>query len=134
MSSPAFATRRLGGPPDAIAPDGAEVRVLCATARGGMAAFTLPPGAVARAVAHRTVEELWCVTAGRGRIWRKLGGREEVTDLAPGTSIAIPTGAHFQFRCDGDAPLHILAATMPPWPGEAEAHPVPGKWESTVEG
>jgi mannose-6-phosphate isomerase-like protein (cupin superfamily) len=134
MSSPAFATKRLGGPPDAIAPDGSDVRVLCATGRGGMALFTLAPGAVARPVAHRTVEELWYVIAGAGRLWRRLGERQEVTDLAPGTSIAIPTGAHFQFRCDGEVPLQIVAATLPPWPGDGEAYPVPGKWQPTVGG
>lgn len=40
-----LATKRAGAAPDAIAPDGSEVRVLCATARGTMALFKLPPGA-----------------------------------------------------------------------------------------
>ena len=33
--------------PDAIAPDGSEVRILAGVAAGSMAQFTLPPGAVA---------------------------------------------------------------------------------------
>jgi mannose-6-phosphate isomerase-like protein (cupin superfamily) len=45
----------------AMAPDGSEVRILSRTARGSMALFTLPPGAVAKAVMHRTVDELWYV-------------------------------------------------------------------------
>ena len=94
-----------------------------------MAIFTLAPGAVSRPVAHRTVEELWYVTAGAGRLWRKRGDHEAVTDLAPGVSLAIPPNTHFQFRCEGPTPLVIVAATMPPWPGESEARPVPGKWE-----
>ena len=117
---------------DAIAPDGSEVRLLCATSRGSMARFTLPPGAVSRAVAHRTVEELWCITAGSGRMWRKSGACEEVTELAAGCSLTIPTGTHFQFRCDGTAPLEAVAVTMPPWPGEDEAYAVASLWQATL--
>jgi mannose-6-phosphate isomerase-like protein (cupin superfamily) len=115
-----------------MAPDGSEVRILCALARGGMAMFTLMPETVAKAVAHRTVEELWCITRGRGRLWRKAGDQEEVTDLMPGISVAIPTGAQFQFRNDGTEPLEIIAATMPPWPGEGEAYFVTGTWDPTL--
>jgi mannose-6-phosphate isomerase-like protein (cupin superfamily) len=130
VPSAEFPTARLSGPPDAIAPDGSEVRILCATSRGGMASFTLPPGAVAKAVAHHTVEEIWYVVSGRGRLWRKRGAAETVTDLVPGVSAAIAPGTHFQFRCDGAEALSILAATMPPWPGEGEACFVDGKWET----
>ncbi len=121
-----------GAMPDAIAPDGSEVRVLCGVSRGGLALFTLRPGAIAHAVTHRTVEELWYVLAGQGRIWRRLGGQEDITDLAAGLSLSIQTGTQFQFRCDGDAPLVVLGATMPPWPGAAEAIPVTGPWAPTA--
>jgi mannose-6-phosphate isomerase-like protein (cupin superfamily) len=94
--------------------------------------FTLPPGAVAKAVAHHTVEEIWYVVAGSGRLWRRRGAEEEVTGLAPGLSVAIPTGTHLQFRCDGEAALVIVAATMPPWPGDREAYAVPGRWPATI--
>jgi mannose-6-phosphate isomerase-like protein (cupin superfamily) len=125
-------SKRGGQLPDAVAPDGAEVRLLCGLARGGLALFSLPPGAVAKPVAHRTVEELWFVVAGTGRIWRKLGAEEEITDLAAGLSLAIPTGTRFQFRCDGAEPLVILGATMPPWPGPDEAYFVEGPWPATL--
>ena len=125
-------TRRIGDTPDAIAPDGSEVRLLGASARGSMAAFRLAPGVVSKAVAHRTIEEIWYFTAGRGRMWRRLGEAEEVTELARGVAITIPTGMHFQFRCDGGEPLEAVAVTMPPWPGADEAYPVAGKWEPTV--
>ncbi|MBV8133738.1 MAG: cupin domain-containing protein, partial [Alphaproteobacteria bacterium] len=65
-------------------------------------------------------------------IWRRLGDREEITDVAPGVSITIPTGTHFQFRCDGGEPLEVIAVTMPPWPGADEAYSVSEIWESTV--
>ncbi|MBW4091855.1 MAG: cupin domain-containing protein [Proteobacteria bacterium] len=129
---PEFQTGQAAAIPDAIAPDGSEVRLLCAGPRASMALFTLPLGAVARAVVHRTVEELWYVVAGTGRIWRRQGqGREEIVALQPGGSISLPTGTSFQFRCDGAEPLVVVGATMPPWPGAEEAVPVPGIWEPT---
>lgn len=131
----ALATARLGAgtaAPDAIAPDGCEVRVLCASSRGSMAHFRLPPGAVAHAVAHRTVEEIWFVVAGSGRLWRRLGEREEITPLGPGVSVTIPLGAHFQFRNDAGFPLDIDGVTMPPWPGTEEAYAVEGAWPATI--
>ena len=127
-----FETRSISAEPDAIAPDGSEVRVLGSLPRGSMAAFRLAPQAASRAVAHRTVEEIWYFTAGYGRMWRKLGDREEITEVAPGVSITIPTGTQFQFRSDGNEPLEAVAVTMPPWPGADEAYAVTGTWAPTV--
>jgi mannose-6-phosphate isomerase-like protein (cupin superfamily) len=127
-----FDTRHIADAPDAIAPDGSEVRLLGSLPGGSMAVFRLAPSAVSRAVAHRTVEEIWYFTAGQGRMWRRFGDREEITDVRHGVSITIPPGAHFQFRCDGAEPLEAVAATMPPWPGSEEAYSVAGKWEPTV--
>jgi mannose-6-phosphate isomerase-like protein (cupin superfamily) len=132
MSSPEFPSKWINPETDVMALDGSEVRLLCELPRGAMAMFTLPPDAISKAVAHRTIEELWCVIRGRGRIWRKIGDREDVTDLVAGVSVTIPTGAYFQFRNDGSQPLDIIAATMPPWPGDGEAYLVDGKWEPTV--
>jgi mannose-6-phosphate isomerase-like protein (cupin superfamily) len=127
-----FETKRAAEMADVIAPDGSEVRVMCALARGALALFSLPPGAVSEPVAHRTVEELWYVLSGRGRMWRKLDGREETVELTAGLSLSIPIGTNFQFRCDGGEPLTILGTTMPPWPGPDEAYPVEGVWAPTV--
>lgn len=127
-----FETKRLGDAPDAMAPDGSEVRVLCQGSRGGLAVFTLPPQAVSKAVAHHTVEEIWYVMSGRGRMWRKLGEQKEIVELGPGVSITLPIGTSFQFRCDGSEPLTALGATMPPWPGEGEAYFVEGNWPATA--
>jgi mannose-6-phosphate isomerase-like protein (cupin superfamily) len=123
-----FVTRQRSKEPDVIAPDGSEVRLLAAAERGSMAQFTLPPLAVSKPVAHRSVQEVWLVLAGRGRMWRKRGDVEETVELAPGVSIAIPVGASFQFRNDGDAPLDCVGVTMPPWPGMDEAYEVEGVW------
>jgi mannose-6-phosphate isomerase-like protein (cupin superfamily) len=65
-------------------------------------------------------------------MWRKIAAQEEVTDLVPGISVAVPTGMLFQFRNDGTEPLEIIAATMPPWPGEGEAYFAEEKWDPTV--
>ena len=121
-------TRLRSEAPDVLAPDGSEVRILASASRGSMAQFRLPPGAVSKAVAHRTVEEVWLVLRGRGRMWRKLGPEEATVDLLPGVSIAIPVGASFQFRNDGDLPLDCVGVTMPPWPGMDEAYAVEGVW------
>jgi len=93
-----------------------------------MAQFTLQPRSVSKAVAHRTVEEVWLVTHGIGRMWRRLGDAEVIVELRPGISVAIPVGAHFQFRNDGEEPLDCVGVTMPPWPGMDEAYEVDGIW------
>ncbi len=127
-----FETRQISGAPDVMAPDGSEVRILCRMERGSMAHFTLPPGAVSIAVAHHTIEEVWYFISGRGRMWRQLDSLEEIVEVGPGLSIAIPVGAHFQFRCDGDEPLAAVGVAMPPWPGPDEAYAVKGPWHATV--
>ena len=129
-----LATRSLGLAADVIAPDGCEVRILAATGRGSMAHFTLGPGAVARAVAHRTVDEVWYFLAGQGRMWRSFEQQDEIVAVGPGVSLAIPLGARFQLRNDGDQPLAAVAVTMPPWPGPDEAYLVDGPWPASVGG
>lgn len=123
-----FASKQLPKDYDVLAPDGSEVRILAAAQRGSMAHFKLNPGEVSKPVAHRTVEEVWYILSGQGRMWRKLAGQEEVTQLRPGASLTIPAGTSFQFSCDGASPLEAVAVTMPPWPGAHEAHEVQGKW------
>ncbi len=127
-----FAARRLPEDADTTAPDGSDVRVLVASGSGSMAHFELAPGKVSRAVAHRSVEELWYVLGGRGEMWLKLGGREEVVELQAGVSVSIPVGTHFQFRSLGDEPLSAVGVTMPPWPGPDEAFPVEARWAPSV--
>jgi mannose-6-phosphate isomerase-like protein (cupin superfamily) len=123
-----FESKRLSVQRDAVAPDGADVRILLGLAGGTFAHFELLPGATSKAVSHRTVEEIWFFLNGRGEMWRKLGDQEEVTAVDPGVCITIPLGTHFQFRSFGYTPLAAVAVTMPPWPGADEAFEVPGKW------
>jgi mannose-6-phosphate isomerase-like protein (cupin superfamily) len=127
-------TKRISALPDAIAPDGSDVRVLLNLAGGGMAHFELAPGQTSIAVAHRTVEEIWFFVGGCGEMWRKQGDREEVVTVDPGVCLTLPLGTRFQFRSFGPEPLAAIGVTMPPWPGEGEAYPVTGLWTPTVEG
>jgi mannose-6-phosphate isomerase-like protein (cupin superfamily) len=130
---PDFDTLRLADAPMVKAPDGGDVRILLALAGGSMATFELDPGLASKPVTHRTVEEVWYCTSGRGEMWRRQGSREEVVTLEPGICVTIPLGTHFQFRSHGPGRLVCVAITMPPWPGEDEAYGVEGAWEPKVE-
>ena len=130
----AFATKRLPVQRDAVAPDGSDVRMLLALSGGSLAHFEFAPGRTAVAVAHRTVEEIWYFLAGRGEMWRRLDGHEEIVLVDAGVSVTLPVGTHFQVRSFGHQPLTALGVTMPPWPGDGEAYEVSGRWAPTVEG
>src|SRR5262245_5147682 len=108
------------------APDGSVVRPLCRiTGAGSFAHFELQPGAVSKAVSHRTVQEIWYVVAGAGEMWRRQQGQESVVSLCPGVCLTIPLGTAFQFRsAGGGQPLEVVAVTMPPWPGDGDGEAV----------
>jgi mannose-6-phosphate isomerase-like protein (cupin superfamily) len=127
-----FTTKRLPVDQDAVAPDNSDVRILLQLKGGGMAHFELGPGRTSKAVAHRTVEEIWFFLSGRGEMWRKQGNREEVVPVDPGVCLTIPLGTQFQFRSFGYEPLAAVGITMPPWPGAGEAYEVAGKWDPTA--
>jgi mannose-6-phosphate isomerase-like protein (cupin superfamily) len=125
-------TKRLPARPDAVAPDGSDVRILPGLGGGTMAHFELAPGETSIAVVHRTVEEIWFFVGGRGEMWRAHDEREEVVEVEPGIALTIPVGTRFQFRALGSAPLAAVGVTMPPWPGPDEAVRVDGRWPPTV--
>ena len=119
------------------APDGSTVRVLChLSGLGGFAHFQLEPGEVSKAVSHATVQEIWYIIGGTGRMWRHQDGHEPGTvDLRPGICLTIPLGTAFQFRADSpDEPLQAVAVTMPPWPAgsQDEARPEQGCWKPVL--
>jgi mannose-6-phosphate isomerase-like protein (cupin superfamily) len=125
---PSFASKRLPIERSGVAPDGSDVRVLLSLAGGSMAHFELAPGQISKAVAHRTVEEIWFFLTGRGEMWREQDGVRETLEVSPGMCLTIPLGTRFQFRSSGDVPLSAVGVTMPPWPGEGEAFFVDGPW------
>ena len=113
--------------PDAIAPDGSEIYHLIGDAeRASLVEVRLAAGLVSRPVRHRTVEELWYVTGGRGRVWRSAPDDPvgETVNVRPGDAIRIPTGWAFQFAAAPEAGLRFVCFTSPPWPGPEEAAPV----------
>jgi mannose-6-phosphate isomerase-like protein (cupin superfamily) len=124
----AFATTRLPAQPTESAPDGSAVRVLLNLAGGSMAHFELLAGETSRAVAHRSVEEVWYVVAGRGELWRRQAEREEVVALEQGVCVTLPRGTHFQFRASPTEAVSVVAVTIPRWPGDEEVEIVPGRW------
>jgi mannose-6-phosphate isomerase-like protein (cupin superfamily) len=124
----------LPAQPNYSAPDGSEIRLLSNARGGGLCHCTLPPGVTSRAVVHRSVEEIWYFLEGRGQVWRKFMDAESEMDVAPGISLSIPAGTHFQFRNIGREPLRLIIATMPPWPGAEEAISVEGIWQATPKG
>lgn len=127
-----FDTKRLSDKPDAIAPDGSEVRILLGLGGGEMAHFKLNPGQKSTAVTHKTVEEIWFFLSGKGEMWRRASEHEEIVSVEAGVCLTIPLGTHFQFRSFGHEPLAAVGVTMPPWPGEDEATIVEGKWKPTL--
>ncbi len=128
-SNPAPPLGHRNPTPDATAPDGSEIRLLATSGHGAtkssMVEVTLGPGQVTRPVRHRTVEEVWYVLEGIGKVWRCPPDADPETvpalDVSPGDSLVIPTGGSFQFTSGPDGPLRFLCHTTPPWPGEDEA-------------
>lgn len=130
-----FDTAVLPAEPDAIAPDGSEIRLLPLPRNGGASAAhgTLPAGHVSKAVRHQTVEEVWHFLSGHGELWRAVDDVEQELLVHPGMSVTIPLGTRFQFRSIGDHPLVFLLVTTPPWPGDDEAVRVADHWPPTDE-
>jgi mannose-6-phosphate isomerase-like protein (cupin superfamily) len=126
-------TKHLPANPDAVAPDGSDVRILLSLSAGGMAHFTLAPGLTSVGIRHRSVEEIWYVLSGRGQMWQRGGDEETTLDLEPGDSLTIPVGTHFQFRSLGPGAFTAVGVTMPPWPGDHEAVRCQGPWIPSVE-
>ena len=95
--------------------------------RSSVVEVTLGSGQVSRPVWHRTVEEVWYILEGAGKVWRCPPDAAPETchpvDVRPGDALVIATGWCFQFSAGPDAQLRFLCFTTPPWPGEGEAVP-----------
>ncbi len=112
---------------DAIAPDGSEIYHLVGDAeRASLVEVRLAAGLVSRPVRHRSVEEIWYVTGGRGQVWRSAPGdpQGQTVTVRPGDAVRIPTGWAFQFAAAPEAGLRFVCFTSPRWPGPEEAEGV----------
>lgn len=128
--------------PDVIAPDGSEIRLLVDSRQGAVKSslveVTLGVGEITRPVWHRTVEEVWYVLEGTGKVWRCPPDTPPesayIADVSPGDVLVIPTGWRFQFSAEPSNPLRFICHTTPPWPVEDEAVPAEqdGLGEETI--
>jgi len=117
--------------PARTAPDGSDIRLLIDQRHGAVGSslceVTLAAGGISRPVWHRTVEEVWYVLSGHGRVWRSPAGEDtepgQIVGVGHGDALAIPTGWRFQFSADAGGELRFLCYTSPPWPGPDEAVP-----------
>lgn len=116
-----------------IAPDGSTVRVLTRTQRASVIHCSLHPGAISRAVRHRSVEEIWYCLRGSGRLWRSNADGERTDALVPGALFTLAPQTCFQFRNDGSGDLEILITTVPPWPGAQEAEACGQCWVPNIQ-
>lgn len=105
---------RIGSIQPYLTLDGSEIRELMHPDRQGvrnqsLAEACLPPGTSTRLHRHRASEELYHVTAGRGRM--VLG--DSVCELAPGDTVLIPPGTPHRVESIGAEPLRILCCCSP---------------------
>jgi len=126
VTEPALKSER-SETPDAMAPDGAEIRVLLDRPQGAthlsLSEALVKPGQRTACVSHRTIEEMWYIVRGAGRFHRLTpdGGGEQTALVAPGDALLIPTGYRFWVENIGTDDLVFLCCGTPPWPGHDEA-------------
>ena len=88
-----------------------------------LAEATVPAGTATIAHLHRTSEELYFFTAGRGRL--RIGAEER--EVRPGDCAVIPPGAEHKLVNTGEEPLVLLCCCAPAYSHEdtvlTEGHP-----------
>ena len=99
--------------------DGSQIREwagrVSAPARNqSLAEATIPVGAATTAHLHRTTEELYLVSAGRGRL--VIDGEERA--VGAGDCALIPPGAAHKLFNVGDEPLRVVCACAPAYSDE----------------
>lgn len=96
--------------------DGSEIRELMHPAVHGnraqsLAEATVAPGTRTQLHRHAVTEELYHVTAGRGRM--TLG--DACFDVGAGDTVAIAPGTPHRIEATGTEPLRILCCCSPPY-------------------
>jgi mannose-6-phosphate isomerase-like protein (cupin superfamily) len=99
--------------------DGSEIRewagrVSTPAQNQSLAEATIPVGGATTEHYHRVTEELYLVTAGKGRL--VLDGEESL--IGEGDCALIPPGARHKLFNVGDAPLRIVCACAPAYSDE----------------
>jgi mannose-6-phosphate isomerase-like protein (cupin superfamily) len=102
-----------------VTKDGSEIRewagpVSAPAVHQSLAEATIAPGGATAEHYHRRTEELYLVTAGRGRL--RIGDEER--DVAVGDCAVIPPGARHKIVNTGDEALRIVCACAPAYSDE----------------
>jgi len=108
--------KRLQDAPPFITKDGSEIRELLAHRNSSirqqsLAEARLPAGASTQEHYHARTEEIYFITAGRGRM--RIEG--ESAEVQAGDAIAIPPGRKHKLWNTGDGPLTLLCCCAPPY-------------------
>lgn len=99
--------------------DGSEIRewagpVSAPAVNQSLAEASVPPGGATTEHFHRVTEELYLITAGRGRL--RIGDEER--DVTVGDCAVIPPGARHKIFNTGDDVLKIVCACAPAYSHE----------------
>jgi mannose-6-phosphate isomerase-like protein (cupin superfamily) len=99
--------------------DGSEIRewagrVSAPAQNQSLAEATIPVDGATTEHLHRTTEELYLVSAGRGRL--VIDGEERI--IAQGDCALIPPGARHKVSNVGEEPLRIVCACAPAYSDE----------------
>jgi mannose-6-phosphate isomerase-like protein (cupin superfamily) len=100
--------------PPFITKDGSEIRELLAHRNSAirnqsLAEARLPVGSATQEHYHAKTEEIYFITAGRGR----MRIENESADVKPGDAIAIPPGRKHKLWNTGNTPLTLLCCCSP---------------------
>lgn len=106
--------KNLNDQPPFITKDGSEIRELLAHRNSeirhqSLAEARVPAGGSTQEHYHAVTEEIYYITAGRGRI--RIGAEER--EIGPGDAIAIPPGRRHKLWNTGAEPLALLCCCAP---------------------
>jgi mannose-6-phosphate isomerase-like protein (cupin superfamily) len=123
-----------GAKPDAIAPDGIEIRHLVDQPQGArklsVAEGSLPAGQRSAKVCHTAYEEVWYFLSGSGvfHLHRPGAAEEEAIPVGPGDVVLVPPMHGFWAENTGRERLIFLLCGSPPWGDGQEVLP----WRSNA--
>jgi mannose-6-phosphate isomerase-like protein (cupin superfamily) len=111
---PEMEIKSLSAAPPFVTKDGSEIRELLAYRNSSirnqsLAEARLPVGASTQEHYHAKTEEIYFITAGRGR----MRIEEDMAEVKAGDAIAIPPGRKHKLWNTGNEPLTLLCCCAP---------------------